>query len=121
MIVSIATSILQFKGDLANVAAFHIKENDHVHIIGQPSANSSPIDVIRSQSIPERFYHCLALKSKQPDAPLDRTLKKITEPDPQLLRENNGVIDTFLKNFAVKENPRLKKSTRRFLPKKPSG
>ncbi|XP_065861675.1 protein OSB3, chloroplastic/mitochondrial-like [Euphorbia lathyris] len=39
-----------FEGDLAHVAACHIKENDHVHIIGQLSANSSPIDVIGTQS-----------------------------------------------------------------------
>ncbi|WCJ22843.1 ATP-dependent DNA helicase 2 subunit KU80 [Euphorbia peplus] len=72
----------------------------------------------------QRFYHCLDLKSKQPDAavpPLDKALKKITEPDPQLLRENNRVIDTFLKSFEAKENPKLKKSSRRFLADKPSG
>ncbi|EEF50392.1 ATP-dependent DNA helicase 2 subunit KU80 [Ricinus communis] len=72
----------------------------------------------------ERFYHHLELKSKHPDAavpPLDRTLKKITEPDPELLSGNKSVIDAFCRSFEVKENPKRKKSTRRFLREKPSG
>ncbi|XP_065859428.1 ATP-dependent DNA helicase 2 subunit KU80 [Euphorbia lathyris] len=92
--------------------------------LAPPGKEEALLPEFTPNPILERFYHCLELKSKQPDAavpPLDRTLKKITEPDPQLLRENNRVIDMFLKNFEVKENPRLKKSTRRFLPEKPSG
>ncbi|XP_021614080.1 ATP-dependent DNA helicase 2 subunit KU80 isoform X2 [Manihot esculenta] len=72
----------------------------------------------------ERFYHYLELKSKQPDAAvpsLDRTLKRITEPDPQLFSESKSVIESFCQSFEVKKNPKLKKSTRRFLREKPSG
>lgn len=72
----------------------------------------------------ERFYHCLELKSKHPDAavpPLDETLKKITEPDPELLSQNKHVIDAFCRCFEVKENPKLKKSTKRLMRDEPSG
>ncbi|KAJ0051663.1 hypothetical protein Pint_00250 [Pistacia integerrima] len=72
----------------------------------------------------QRFYHHLELKSKDPDAavpPLDETLKKITECDPELLAESKSIIDAFHRHFELKENPKLKKSTRRFLREKPSG
>ncbi|CAK7347919.1 unnamed protein product [Dovyalis caffra] len=72
----------------------------------------------------ELFYRHLELKSKHPDAavpPLDETLKTITEPDPDLLSENKSVIDAFCKSFELKENPRLKKSSKRLLREKPSG
>ncbi|XP_062154051.1 ATP-dependent DNA helicase 2 subunit KU80 [Alnus glutinosa] len=72
----------------------------------------------------ERFYRLLELKSKQPDAavpPLDETLKKITEPDPELLSQNKSVIDAFRRIFELKEKPKLKKSNRRFLRENPSG
>ncbi|XP_027335253.1 ATP-dependent DNA helicase 2 subunit KU80 isoform X2 [Abrus precatorius] len=69
----------------------------------------------------ERFYRFLELKSKDPDAtvpPLDDTLKKITEPDADLLLQNKSVIDSFCSSFELKGNP-LKKS-RRFLRDKRS-
>ncbi|KAB1218948.1 ATP-dependent DNA helicase 2 subunit KU80 [Morella rubra] len=72
----------------------------------------------------QRFYRHLELKSKHPDAavpPLDETLKKITEPDLELFSQNKSVIHAFCRSFEVKENPKLKKSTRRFLREKPSG
>ncbi|XVE74009.1 hypothetical protein DITRI_Ditri11bG0164600 [Diplodiscus trichospermus] len=72
----------------------------------------------------ERFYRHLELKSKQPDAavpPLDGTLKRITEPDQELVSENKSIIDTICKQFELKENPKLKKSSRRLLREKPSG
>ncbi|KAH7577791.1 hypothetical protein JRO89_XS01G0299900 [Xanthoceras sorbifolium] len=72
----------------------------------------------------ERFFHHLELKSKHPDSPvppLDETLKKITEPDAELLAENKSIIETFRRQFELKENPKLKKSTRRLLREKPSG
>lgn len=72
----------------------------------------------------ERFYRYLELKSKHPDAavpPLDETLKKITEPDPELLSQNKSVIDAFRRIFELKEKPKLKKSNRRFLRENPSG
>ncbi|XP_059459032.1 ATP-dependent DNA helicase 2 subunit KU80 [Corylus avellana] len=72
----------------------------------------------------ERFYRHLELKSKHPDAavpPLDETLKKITEPDPELLSQNKSVIDAFRRIFELKEKPKLKKSNRRFLRENPSG
>ncbi|KAI9182708.1 hypothetical protein LWI28_028090 [Acer negundo] len=72
----------------------------------------------------ERFFHHLELKSKHPDAPvppLDETLKKITEPDLELLAENKSIVDAFRRQFELKENPKLKKSTRRLPQEKPSG
>ncbi|KAK3011906.1 hypothetical protein RJ639_011056 [Escallonia herrerae] len=70
-----------------------------------------------------RFYH-LELRSRHPDAaltPLDDTLKKITEPDPELISRNKSVIDEFRRLFELKENPKLKKSNRRLLRDRPSG
>ncbi|XP_072966098.1 ATP-dependent DNA helicase 2 subunit KU80 isoform X1 [Typha angustifolia] len=64
----------------------------------------------------ERFYHFLDLKSKQPEAdvpPLDRSLKRITEPDPYLFSRGKSLIDNFHKQFELKENPKRKKSARR--------
>lgn len=58
----------------------------------------------------QRFYHFLELKSKDPDAsvpPIDSTLKKITEPDPELLLQSKPVIDTFRSCFELKENPKV--------------
>ncbi|OMP00597.1 hypothetical protein COLO4_12548 [Corchorus olitorius] len=72
----------------------------------------------------ERFYHHLDLRSKQPDAavpPINETLKRITELDPELFSENKSVIDAFNKLFEIKENPKLKKSVRRVLREKSSG
>ncbi|XP_012083570.1 ATP-dependent DNA helicase 2 subunit KU80 isoform X2 [Jatropha curcas] len=92
--------------------------------LAQPGREEALLPDFTPNPILERFYHHLELKSKNPDAavpPLDRTLKKITEPDPQLLSENKSFIDAFCKSFEVKENPKLKKSTRRFLREKPSG
>eukprot|EP00268_Persea_americana_P001015 TRINITY_DN10302_c0_g3_i2.p1 TRINITY_DN10302_c0_g3~~TRINITY_DN10302_c0_g3_i2.p1 ORF type:complete len:587 (+),score=125.01 TRINITY_DN10302_c0_g3_i2:1336-3096(+) len=71
----------------------------------------------------ERFYRFLELKSKHPDAdvpPIDRTLKRITEPDPELLSQNKSVIDDFLNQFELKENPKKNKSSRRLWREKPS-
>lgn len=59
----------------------------------------------------QRFYHLLELKSKDPDAavpPLDETLKRITEPDPEVIFHNKLVIDEFRKHFELKENPKVK-------------
>lgn len=59
----------------------------------------------------QRFYHYLELKSKHPDAavpPLDDTLKKITEPDQDLLLPNKSVIDSFRRSFELKENPKVR-------------
>ncbi|OMO78588.1 hypothetical protein CCACVL1_14286 [Corchorus capsularis] len=72
----------------------------------------------------ERFYRHLDLRSKQPDAavpPINETLKRITELDPELFSENKSVIDAFNKLFEIKENPKLKKSVRRVLREKSSG
>lgn len=58
----------------------------------------------------QRFYRFLELKSKHPDAdvpPIDRTLKRITEPDPELLSQNKSVIDDFSNQFELKENPKV--------------
>ncbi|GFY94271.1 Ku80 family protein [Actinidia rufa] len=72
----------------------------------------------------ERFYRHLELKSKHPDAPvppLDETLKKITQPDPEQLSQCKSVIEEFRRHFELRENPKLKKSTKRLLGEKPSG
>jgi ATP-dependent DNA helicase 2 subunit 2 len=92
--------------------------------------NLSPSDneeILRPDFTPnpvlERFYRHLELKSKNPDAsvpPLDETLKKITEPDHELLSQIKPVIDEFRKQFEVKDNPKLKRK-RRLIREKPSG
>lgn len=92
--------------------------------LAPPNKEEALLPEFTPNPILERFYHCLELKSKHPEAavpPVDRTLKRITEPDPQLLQENRHVINAFLESFQVKENPRLKKSTRRITREKPSG
>ncbi|XP_057807404.1 ATP-dependent DNA helicase 2 subunit KU80 isoform X2 [Salvia miltiorrhiza] len=71
----------------------------------------------------ERFYRSLELKSKDPSAnvpPIDETLRRITEPDPELLHQNTAVIEEFRRSFELKENPKLKKSSRR-IREKPTG
>ncbi|KAK9143693.1 hypothetical protein Syun_013093 [Stephania yunnanensis] len=68
----------------------------------------------------ERFHHVLELKSKKPDSDipsLDKTLKRIIEPDSKILLQNRALIDEFCKLFDVKENPKIKKSTRRLWTK----
>lgn len=58
----------------------------------------------------QRFYNYLELKSKHPDAavpPLDKTLKRITEPDPELLAKKKSAIDSLLRHFEVKEKPKV--------------
>ncbi|KAK8693457.1 hypothetical protein V6N13_071040 [Hibiscus sabdariffa] len=72
----------------------------------------------------ERFYRHLELKAKQPDAavpPLDGALKKITEPDPELVSKNKSVFDALHRHFELKPNPKLKKSSRQFYREKQSG
>ncbi|KAG9445380.1 hypothetical protein H6P81_016720 [Aristolochia fimbriata] len=71
----------------------------------------------------ERFYEFLELKAKQPDAevpPLDRSFKQITEPDPELFSKSKTVLDVIRNKFVLKENPKIKKSTRRLWRDKPS-
>lgn len=71
----------------------------------------------------ERFYRALELRSKDPSAnvpPIDETLRKITEPDHGLHDQNRAVIEEFRRSFELKENPKLKKSSRR-IREKPSG
>ncbi|GAU38607.1 hypothetical protein TSUD_266470, partial [Trifolium subterraneum] len=61
-----------------------------------------------------RFYHYLDLKSKHPDAsvpPLDYTLRKITEPETNLILQNESVFDSFRRSFELQGNP-LKKPRR---------
>lgn len=56
----------------------------------------------------QRFYRFLELKSKDPDVavpPIDDTLKKITEPDADLLLQNKSVIDSFCRSFELKGQP----------------
>ena len=58
----------------------------------------------------QRFYRHLELKSKHPDAPvppLDETLKKITQPDPEQLSQCKSVIEEFRRHFELRENPKV--------------
>ncbi|OMO73292.1 hypothetical protein CCACVL1_17353 [Corchorus capsularis] len=73
-----------------------------------------------------RFYRHLEVKSHKPDAavpPLDETLRRITEPDPELFSQNKAIIDALHQQFHLKENPKLKKSARprRVSREEPSG
>ncbi|THU63792.1 hypothetical protein C4D60_Mb01t19570 [Musa balbisiana] len=71
----------------------------------------------------ERFYQFLHLKSKAPeiDVPqLDRSLKRIAEPDPDFLSRHNSIINNFQERFELKENPKKKKLSRRAWREKPS-
>ncbi|VAH96463.1 unnamed protein product [Triticum turgidum subsp. durum] len=61
----------------------------------------------------ERFYSYLDLKSKQPDAnppPLDSCLRRITEPDPDVINYRVPLIQNLGKSFELKENPKRKKA-----------
>ncbi|CAL9759832.1 unnamed protein product [Musa acuminata subsp. burmannicoides] len=71
----------------------------------------------------ERFYQFLHLKSKAPeiDVPqLDRSLKRIAEPDPDFLSRHNSIINNFQERFELKENPKKKKLSKRAWREKPS-
>ncbi|XP_009399523.2 ATP-dependent DNA helicase 2 subunit KU80 isoform X1 [Musa acuminata AAA Group] len=71
----------------------------------------------------ERFYQFLHLKSKAPeiDVPqLNRSLKRIAEPDPDFLSRHNSIINNFQERFELKENPKKKKLSRRAWREKPS-
>lgn len=75
-----------------------------VHIMFNSAAHLIPHIVY------QRFYQHLEFKSKDPDAPvppLDGTLKKIAEPDPDIISENKHVIDLLHRSFQLKENPRV--------------
>ncbi|CAA0277623.1 ATP-dependent DNA helicase 2 subunit KU80 [Arabidopsis thaliana] len=72
----------------------------------------------------QRFYEYLELKSKSTDAtlpPMDGTFKRIMEQDPELSSNNKSIMDAFRGSFEVKENPKLKKASKRLLRDKPSG
>ncbi|CAD6335162.1 unnamed protein product [Miscanthus lutarioriparius] len=61
----------------------------------------------------ERFCSYLDLKSKQPDAnvpPLERSLRRITEPDPDVIGQQTQLIQNLGKAFELKENPKKKKA-----------
>ncbi|KAJ1292628.1 hypothetical protein BS78_01G004700 [Paspalum vaginatum] len=61
----------------------------------------------------ERFYSYLDLKAKQPDAnvpPLERCLRRITEPDPDAIDQQTPLIQNLGKAFELKENPKKKKT-----------
>ncbi|KAL6638579.1 hypothetical protein ACP70R_023690 [Stipagrostis hirtigluma subsp. patula] len=61
----------------------------------------------------ERFYNFLDLKAEQPDAtvpPLDRCLRRITEPDPEVIDHQTPIIQNLGKAFELKENPKKKKA-----------
>lgn len=58
----------------------------------------------------QRFYHYLELKSKHHDAavpPLDEMLRRITDPDPELLSRNKTIVDEFKRCFELKDNPKV--------------
>ncbi|KAL1214123.1 ATP-dependent DNA helicase 2 subunit KU80 [Cardamine amara subsp. amara] len=72
----------------------------------------------------QRFYEYLELKSKSTDVALpqmDEAFKRVMEQDPELYSNNKSIMDAFRGSFEVKENPKLKKSSKRLLRDKPSG
>ncbi|KAM1252435.1 hypothetical protein ACFX13_041280 [Malus domestica] len=92
--------------------------------LAPPGKEEALLPSLTPNPVLERFYRHLELKSRQPDAvvpPLDETLRTITEPDKELISQNKSIIDVFHSRFELKENPKLKKSSRRFLRDKPSG
>ena len=59
----------------------------------------------------QRFCSYLDLKSKQPDAnvpPLERSLRRITEPDPDVIGQQTQLIQNLGKAFELKENPKVR-------------
>ncbi|PNT73758.1 hypothetical protein BRADI_1g01007v3 [Brachypodium distachyon] len=61
----------------------------------------------------ERFYSFLDLKSKEPDAnapPLDKCLRRITEPDSDIIDYQAPLIQNLGKAFELKDNPKRKKA-----------
>ncbi|XP_012574811.2 ATP-dependent DNA helicase 2 subunit KU80-like isoform X1 [Cicer arietinum] len=61
-----------------------------------------------SNPVLARFFHYLDLKSNHPDAavpPLDYTLRKITEPDTDLVLRNQSITDLFRRSFELQGNP----------------
>ncbi|VFQ91280.1 unnamed protein product [Cuscuta campestris] len=87
-------------------------------------AQESLMPELTPNPILQRYYHYLELKSKHKDAavpPLDESLRRITDPDPALLSQNNTVIEEFRRCFELKENPKMKKSTKRLLRENPIG
>lgn len=50
------------------------------------------------------------MRSKDPDAtlpPVDKTLRRITEPDPELVNQNRLVFEEFHRSFELKDNPKV--------------
>ncbi|KAA3475356.1 ATP-dependent DNA helicase 2 subunit KU80-like [Gossypium australe] len=89
-----------------------------------PSGKEALLPEFTPNPVLERFYRHLELKAKQPDAavpPLDETLKKIIEPDPELVAENKSVFGALHRHFELKQNPKLKKSSRQWYQEKQSG
>ncbi|CAA7015772.1 unnamed protein product [Microthlaspi erraticum] len=79
-----------------------------------PNTNFS--DSLRRQTYCE-------LKSRSADAalpPVDEVFKKIMEQDQELTCNNKSIMDAVRGSFEVKENPKLKKSCKRYLRDKPS-
>ncbi|KAF2620359.1 hypothetical protein F2Q68_00038774 [Brassica cretica] len=72
----------------------------------------------------QRFYEYLELKSKSTDAalpPMNEAFKRIMEQDPELSSSDKSIMDSFSGSFEVKENPKLRKASKRLLRDKPSG
>ncbi|KAG2314346.1 hypothetical protein Bca4012_065016 [Brassica carinata] len=72
----------------------------------------------------QRFYEYLELKSRSTDAalpPMDEAFKRIMEQDSELSSTNKSITDVFRGSFEVKENPKLRKGSKRILRDKPSG
>ncbi|KAB2002773.1 hypothetical protein ES319_D11G088500v1 [Gossypium barbadense] len=89
-----------------------------------PSGKEALLPEFTPNPVLERFYRHLELKAKQPDAavpPLDETLKNIVEPDPELVAENKSVFDALHRHFELRQNPKLKKSSRQWYQEKQSG
>ncbi|ESQ30774.1 hypothetical protein EUTSA_v100113511mg, partial [Eutrema salsugineum] len=91
-------------------------------------APSAKEEVLKPELTPnpvlQRFYEYIELKARSMDAalpPVDEAFKRIMEQDPELSSNNKSIMDSFRKSLEVMENPKLKKTSKRYLRDKPSG
>ncbi|QHO54511.1 ATP-dependent DNA helicase 2 subunit [Arachis hypogaea] len=85
-----------------------------------PSFSKLPAALQPNQQQLEAAANLVEMLDLAPLPPIDETLKKITEPDSNLVLKNKSVIDSFRKCFEPNENPRHKKLRRLLLEKSSS-
>ncbi|XP_042405797.1 ATP-dependent DNA helicase 2 subunit KU80-like [Zingiber officinale] len=99
--------------------------DDFVKMLDLTSSNGK--ELLQPEYTPNpvlaQFYRFLDLKSKDPgsDIPeLDNSLKKIAEPDFDILSRNKSITNHFEKQFELKENSKKRKLSRHAWRGKPS-